>query len=50
MNISSVSEWHGWFKEGSVNVEDDERSSRSRSHKIEENVEKVRNVVHSDRR
>jgi len=33
-----------------VNVEDDERSCRPRSHRTEENVEKGRNLVHSDKR
>jgi hypothetical protein len=31
-------------------VEDDERSGRSRPHRTDENVEKARNLVHSDRR
>jgi hypothetical protein len=32
------------------NVENDERSGRPKSHRTDENVEKVRNLVHSDRR
>jgi hypothetical protein len=45
----SVSEWRKQFKEGRENVEDDDRSSRPRYHNTDENIEKVRNVVHSDR-
>jgi hypothetical protein len=45
---SSVTEWPKWFKEDHENVEDDKRSGRPRSHRIDENVEKVRNLVHSD--
>jgi hypothetical protein len=47
---SSVSEWHKPFEEGRESMEDDGRSGRPRSHKIDENVEQVRNLVHSDRR
>jgi hypothetical protein len=43
-------EWHNQFKEGRENVEDDERSVRPRSHRTDENVEKMRNLVHLDRR
>jgi hypothetical protein len=46
MKRSSVSGWHKWFKEGRENVEDVERSGRPRSHRTDENVEKVRNLVH----
>jgi len=37
------------FKEDLEYVENDERSGRPRSHRTDENVEKVRNLVHSDR-
>jgi len=47
---SSGFEWHKWFKEGHKNMEDDERSGHPRSHRTDENVEKVWNLVHSDRR
>jgi hypothetical protein len=48
---SSVSEWHKRGKKvGCENVEDDEKSGRPRSHRIDENGEKVRNLVHSHRR
>jgi hypothetical protein len=42
---SGVFEWHKWFIEGHENVEDAERS-HSRSHRTNENVEKVWNLVH----
>jgi len=47
---SSVSEWHKRFKEGRENVEDDERSGHPRSHRTDENVERMQNPVHSDGR
>jgi hypothetical protein len=33
---------------GHENMEDAERSSHPRSHRIDKNVEKVQNMVHSD--
>jgi hypothetical protein len=50
MKTSSVYEWHKRFKEGRKNMEDDERNGRPRSHRTDENVAKVRNLVHSYRR
>jgi hypothetical protein len=50
MNKSSVSECHKCLKEGRENVEDDEGNGCPRSHRTDENIEKVRNLVHSDRR
>jgi hypothetical protein len=47
---SSVSELRKLFKEGRENVEHDERSGLSRYHRTDENVEKVQNLVHIDRR
>jgi hypothetical protein len=49
MKKSSVSEMHKQFKERCENVEDYEKSSCPRSHRTDENVEKVQNLVHSDR-
>jgi hypothetical protein len=43
-------EWNKWIKEGCENVEDDENSCCLRPHTINESVEKVWNLVHSDRR
>jgi hypothetical protein len=46
---SSGFEWYKRFKEGRDN-EVDERSARPRSHRTDEDVENIRNLVHSDRR
>jgi hypothetical protein len=40
--------WHKWFEEGHENVEHDERSGCSRSHRTDDNFEKVQNLLHSD--
>jgi len=45
MKKSSVFEWHKRFKEGHEIVEDDDRSGRSRSHRTDENVGKLRNLM-----
>jgi hypothetical protein len=47
---SSTSEWHKWFKEDHENVEDDEGSGHPRSTRMDENVDKVWNILYSDRR
>jgi hypothetical protein len=41
MKKSSVSEWHRRFKEDCENMKDDEQSGHPRSHRFDENVEKV---------
>jgi hypothetical protein len=46
---SDVFEWHKQYRNGRKNVEDDERSGRSRSHRTDEDAEKVLNLVQSDR-
>jgi hypothetical protein len=46
---SSVFEWHKQFKKGRENVEHEGGSGRPRSHRTDEDVEKVRNLMHSDR-
>jgi hypothetical protein len=43
------SEWHKWFEESRENVKNYEKICQ-KSHRIDENVQKVRNLVHSDRR
>ena len=45
-----VFEWHKKFKEGREDVEDDPRSGRQSTSKSEENVERMRQKVRSDRR
>jgi hypothetical protein len=44
-----VFEWHKRFKEGRENVKDDKRTRRPKTHRTDENVEKVRKLVQSDR-
>jgi uncharacterized Zn finger protein len=43
---SNVFDWHKRFKDGSENVEGDERSSRGRHYTTDKNVEKLRHLVH----
>jgi len=50
MKNSNVSERYKRFEEGRENVEHAERSGYPWSHITDENVEKVRNMAHSDRR
>jgi hypothetical protein len=47
---SSVFEWHKRFKKGREDVKDDERTGCLKTHWTDENVEKVRKLVCSDRR
>jgi len=46
---SSVFKWYKQFKAGYKNMEDDERSGHPQYHTTKETVEKVWNLVHSDR-
>jgi hypothetical protein len=48
MKKLGVSRCHKRFKEVREKVEFDERSGRPRSHRPYENVEKLRNLIHSD--
>jgi hypothetical protein len=50
MKSLSVSEWHKRFKEGREDVKDDERTGCPKTHRADENVEKMRKLVRSDRR
>jgi hypothetical protein len=49
MKISNAFECHIRFKAGRGNMEEDESSSRSRSRRTGENIDKVRKLVHSDK-
>jgi hypothetical protein len=49
MKNSGVFEWYKRFREGSEKVEDDKRSDRARSHRTDENIEKLWNPMHRDR-
>jgi hypothetical protein len=49
LSRAAVFEWHSCFKAGRVSVED-ERSGRPSTSKTTENVEKIRELIHEDRR
>ena len=46
----SVFEWHEWFKEGQEDVQDDPRCGQPKTQRKDANVDRVRNLVRSDRR
>jgi DNA-binding transcriptional ArsR family regulator len=46
----AVFEWHSGFKPSQVSAEDDERSGRPSTSKTTENVEKIRELIHEERR
>ena len=50
MSRTRLFEWHRRFKEGREEMEDDRRSGRPSTSKTDENVERVRQQVPSDRR
>ena len=50
MPRTRILEWHKRFKEGRESMEDDPRSRRLTTSRTNENVEHVREKVHSDRR
>ena len=50
MSRTRLFEWHRRFKEGREEMEDDHRSGRPSTSKTDENVERVRQKVPSDRR
>ena len=50
MSRTCLFEWHRRFKEGREEVEDDHRSGRPSTSRTDENVERVRPKVWSDRR
>nr|CAH7735575.1 unnamed protein product [Callosobruchus chinensis] len=50
MSRTRVFEWHKRFSEGREEVEDDERTARPVTSRIEENIKKVNEIVRKDRR
>jgi hypothetical protein len=50
MKKSSVFKWHRRFKEGREGVQDDPRSGQPQTQRTDENVDRVRTLVRSDRR
>ena len=50
MSRSRFFEWHKRFKEKREDVEDDSRSERPSMSRTEDNVERVKQIVHGDRR
>jgi hypothetical protein len=47
---TGVSDWYSRFEADRMSVEDDERSGRPSTCKATENVEKIREFIHEDRR
>jgi ribosomal protein S25 len=50
LSRTAVFEWHSRFKADKVSGEDGERSGRPSTSKMTENVEKIREPIHEDRR
>jgi hypothetical protein len=50
LSQTAVFEWHSCFKAGRVSLENVESSGRSSTSKTTENVEKIRELIHEDRR
>jgi hypothetical protein len=50
MKKSSIFGWHKWFKECCENIEENERNDYPIFCRTDENVKKLRNLVHSGRR
>ena len=50
ISTTRLFEWHRRFKEGRNEVEDHRKSGRPSTSRIDENVERVRQKVRSDRR
>ncbi|XP_054720558.1 protein GVQW3-like [Uloborus diversus] len=50
MSRAAVFHWHKRFKDGRQNVEDDDRSGRPSTSRTDNNVDRVRQLLKSDRR
>jgi len=50
MKKLSVFDWHRRFKEGREDLQDDPRSGQSKTQRTDANVDRVRNLLRSDRR
>jgi transposase len=50
LSQTAVIEWHSRFEAGRLSIEDDGRSGRPSTIKTTENVEKIRELIHEDRR
>jgi hypothetical protein len=50
LSQTAVFEWHSRFKAGWMSVEDDEHSGRPSTNKTREDVEKIWELIHEDRR
>jgi hypothetical protein len=50
LSRTAVFEWHSLFKVGRVSAEDDEHSGQPNTGKKTENVEKIQELIHEDRR
>jgi hypothetical protein len=50
LSLAVVFKWHSLFKASQVSVEDDKRSGRPSTSKMTENIEKILELIHKDRR
>jgi len=50
MSKTRIYEWYNRFKKGRTSIEDDERSGRPTTAKTDKNIEKVRELIRSNRR
>ena len=50
MSRTRAFEWHKRFKEGREEVEDDPRSGRRSTSRMADTIERVKQMVHADRR